>query len=207
VIFSINDVVEVKLYAHSEGQYSVNTLHYKVTAAAGGGSTDEIFAGELSDMFPDRLKAAMSVQATYEGLTVQIIRPTRRPRVINIVGRDVGGVAGDILPRQVAGLIQKRTTTASRSGRGRMFVPFPSETHNNPDGFPVIAYTDLLDLLATTMLTTVVSADGANTSTLVPCLYNRNTHATILLTGAISGSTWGTCRRRADVRGADKLPF
>jgi len=207
VIISVNDIVEAKIYCHSQGQFSINTVHYKCTAIAGGGSTDDIFAGELAELFAPRIKACLSEQAEYVGLTAQIIRPTRRPKVLNTVDVGDGLVTGDILPRQVAGLISKKTSTASRSGRGRMYVPFPAESTNTEDGFPVAGYKTNLELLATVFLTTVVSADGGNTSTMVPVLYNRNSHATLILTGATVQNVWGTCRRRADVRGADRFPF
>jgi len=207
MLLTVGDVVEARLYSHSEGQYAINTLHYKVTAEAGGGSTDSIFAGDLSELFPAALKDCMSVEAAYVGLSVQIIRPTRRPKIVNLVGAGDGTFAGDILPRQVAGIIRKKTNTGNRHGLGRMFVPFPSEDCNSLTGFPSVAYTDKMEILATKVLTTVVSADGANTSTLVPVLYDRVLHNTIELSGGEIATVWGTCKRRSDVRGADRLPF
>lgn len=203
----VNDLVEVKLYAFSQGQYSINTLHYRVTAEVGTGAFDADAAQEIGTNFGDALREVMSNNASYLGCSAQILLPTRRPRVLFEGNAGAGSVDDEILPRQVAGLIRKKSNFASRSGRGRMYVPFPAEQSNTALGFPSPAYLVNLNILAGLLDDPQVAGGGGNTATLSPIIFNRTTNVGTPITGFESATTWATCRRRSDVRGGDRAPF
>jgi len=207
ISLEVTDVVELKFYARSEGQYSQNVRHYRVTTLTGTSATDQEAASDFAGMFPGALRACMCEDASYLGLSTQIIKNTRRPRILDVTGAAVGTFAGEQLPRQVAGLIRLGSEVASRSGRGRMYVPFPPETANQPNGVPSGAYRALLGDLAALLKTTVVVNGAAGTATLQPILYNRVTNGRIAITVAVDASVWATQRRRSDVRGGDAPPF
>lgn len=203
----VNQVLEVRLYAHSAGQYSVNTRHYRVTAVAGAGETDGNAAVRVETELAAAFKACLNENAEYLGLSLQIIRTIRRPKSIVSAGSGPGLIEGDILPRQVAGLITLTTDTASRSGRGRMYVPFAPESRNLATGVPNPEYLGELDALAIKLDNILVVGAGADTATIQPVLYNRTTHAVIPVTGIRVASHWATQRRRSDIRGGDRPPF
>jgi hypothetical protein len=88
-----------------------------------------------------------------------------------------------------------------------MYVPFPSELHNDEDGFPNAAYLVLLSVFAGLFDDPQEAGGGGNTATLSPIIYNRNTNVGTPVTGFDASSVWATCRRRSDVRGGDRVPF
>jgi len=203
----LNDLLELKLYAFSQGQYSINTLHYACVARAGDGE-DDVGAGiKFQTTFSAAFRDLMSSAARYVGLTTQIIRPTRRPKIVNVVGAGDGTEDSDILPRQVAGLIRKLTNVASRHGRGRMYVPFPAESHNTATGFPENAYLTALGVFADLMDDTIQVGAGGDTVDLDPVVFDRASNTGLLITGVDVGQTWASCRRRSDTRGSDRPPF
>jgi hypothetical protein len=204
---TLNDLLEVKVYCFSEGQYSINTLHYAVSGVVGVALFDSNLVIPLEASMSAEIKACLSAQAEYLGMSLQIVNPTRRPMVVANVGAGAGGVAGDVLPRQVAGLIRKRTSVASRHGRGRMYVPFPGEASNDTDGFPVAAYTAALNALGAIVDDPLAVTIGADTTTITPIILNRVALTGISITDCVAASTWATVRRRSDNRGADRPPF
>jgi len=203
----VNQVLEVKLYSHSSGQYAINTRHYRVTGIQGTGETDVNAAARVETELAASFKAALCEQAEYLGLSLQIIRTPRRPKTVVTAGSGPGLVEGEILPRQVAGLITVLTDTASRQGRGRMYVPFPAESRNTALGVPTAEYLGELDAIAIKLDNTLVVGAGANTATIQPVLYNRVSHAVTPVTGIRVNSNWATQRRRSDIRGGDRAPF
>lgn len=201
------DLVEVKIYAHSEGQYSINTLHYAVTGVMGSTVTDAAFALSFETAVAPLLKDCMSAGAEYIGISAQIIRPVRRPAVAVNVLQGIGSVVGDVLPRQVAGLLRKKTSIASRHGRGRVYVPFPSEASNTAAGYPLLAYITALSALGAELDDVRVVNVAADSATFTPVVFNRTALTGISITEMQAASTWATVRRRADNRGADRAPF
>jgi len=204
---SVNDVLELKFYSHQQGQYAINTRHYRVTAIGGAGRTDANFCVAMDTLFAPLFKALMCTNAQYVGTSAQIIRNIRRPKTVVTGGSGSGTLDTDALPRQTAGLIQLKTDEASRHGRGRMYVPFPDEGSNSPLGIPTMDYITLLDNLAVKLDDVQTITVGADSATFQPVIYNRVTHSVIPVTSANTLNLWATCRRRSDVRGGDRPPF
>lgn len=202
-----NDRLEVKFYCKSEGQFSVNTVHYRVDTVAGTSVTDAAVATKMSQYFNGRIMDVLSDGASFMGVTAQIIKPTRRPKILDTTGAGTGQFSGDQLPRQVCGLIKKQTALADRHGRGRFYVPFPPETANQPNGVPSAAYLSLLDDLATLLDDTIIVGSGGNTADLKPVVYDRKLNIAVDITLCSPASYWATQRRRSDVRGGDRPPF
>ncbi len=201
------DLVEFKIYCYSEGQYSINTLHYAVTDVIGLSVTDTLASTTLDALWVDVIRPCVSENAEYIGSSTQIALPIRRPKKVVTANAGIGLFAGDVLPRQVAGLVRKLTAIASRHGRGRMFVPFPSEECNSEDGFPNVAYKAVLADIAATLAQPVNVVDGANEVTLVPVIFDRVAGTGLEIVSGEVGQVWGTCKRRSDIRGADRPPF
>jgi len=171
---AVGDVYEVNLFCVLAEQCAVSRFFYRTTAVAGSGlpSLSDI-AVRMTAQLATPLKACMSIAATYRGLRVSQVWP--RPRTVefeSVSGQGVGGVAGDPLPRQVRGIITRRTAYAGPAFRGRLYTPFPSEGSNDTDGTPTAAFITSLAALATAMddVQTAVGT-GGNTIELTPILW------------------------------------
>jgi len=202
-----NDIVEVRFYCSLYGQYSINTRHYLCDGIVGTGADELAFATDLDTDFAATFKELLSSFAFYEGVAVQIIRPTRRPAVFRNASRGQGSLGDDPLPSQVAGLIKLVTNTATRKGRGRIYLPFASESVNGDDAKPTGPYVANLEALANDLLDDYTPGAGGNTSSLVPVIYNRVLHTTIPLTASYARTLWATQRRRSFLAGGDRIPF
>jgi len=206
-VIALNDVVEAKLYCQSQGQISQNVYHYKATAFVGTGGTDVQFVEVFSNAFSGALKDLLCQAAEFLGASVQVIKPTRRPAVFYSTDSGVGTVAGDVCPRQVAGLIKTLSAIAGKHGRGRKYIPFPSEASNSAFGIPENAYMSLLDDFASLIPQVRSCGGGGNTTSLTPVLLDRETDATTVISSAVPRQVWATQRRRSDVRHGDLSPF
>lgn len=203
----VNDIVECKVYCQSAGQISQNIFHYRVANLTGDGATDQDAADKVDTNFAGPYKALLCNFAEYLGSSAQIIKPTRRPACFSNTSADSGTAGEEQIPRQVAGLIQLQTATASKHGRGRKFIPFPSEDDNEEDGKPSVGYVANLTALAIQLLTPMEVVGGGETATLQPVLYDRDAGTTLALIKYRVRSVWATQRRRGDTRHADLSPF
>lgn len=204
---AVNNLLELKFYCHQRGQYTINTRHYRVTGIVGTGETDVNAGIKLNTELAGAFIACVGADAQFLGVSIQLVKPIRRPKTVLTTSAGDGGLEGEPLPRQVAGLIKVTTDEASRHGRGRMYVPFPTEAVNTATGVPSGAYVDALNNLALKLDDIITVGGGGNTATLQPVLWNRATDARIQVTGAAAAAVWATQRRRADIRGGDRPPF
>jgi len=206
-VLQVDDLIEVKFYGKSEGQFSINVRHYRVTVAPLLGPTDATVAEHMSDAFGPRMAAVMCERAEFLGCSAQIIKPVRRPMQVSASGAAVGTVAGEQLPRQIAGLIKIETNVATRRGRGRFYAPFPGESSNEPDATPNGTYTTNLQLLANSLAVNRTVGLVGFEATLIPVIYARDIDNTTPVQAAVGRSFWATQRRRSDAGGGDKFPF
>lgn len=205
--FAVNDIVEVRFFCSAGSQYSINTRHFRCVAITGTSATEADLASDMAVDLAAGFKALLSLHARFEGLAVQIIRPTRRPAIVDVSQADVGEAAGDLLPTQTAGLIKFYSNVANRHGRGRMYFPFGGEGDNEPTGKPSDDYVSRLDTLGNDLLDVRVPGAAPNTATLDPVVYDRVSHATIDLIGYVPRTLWATQRRRSFLNGGDRIPF
>lgn len=207
VALAVGDICEVKIHCGSLTQRSVNVRHYRCSSIAGNSATDADFATRFSTLVAAHVKALVSSQATFLGVTAQIIRPTRRPVQVETAGANIGSVQGEQLPRQSCGLIKLASNVASKSGRGRIYVPFPGEGDNEASAKPSNDYLQRLDTLGEDLIIELVAGNAGDTATMKPCLYKRSTHATLDITSQTIRPYWATQRRRSDTGGGDREPF
>lgn len=206
-LFAPGDFVQLRVYCSAGNQVAVNVFHYYCEGISGGSASDTAFAAAVADALPGLYKDVMSEHARYEGIQVQIIAPVRRPEVSNITGNAVGAVTGDLMPPQTCGLLSLRTGVASRSKRGRLYIPFPPETRNGSDGKPSLTqlgdYGDLADFFTTE----IVAGTLPDTATLTPVVLSRVNGTPENIDTILVRSAWATQRRRSFLRKPDVLPF
>lgn len=194
---ALGDVYAVRLFTALGDQAAVNVRHYRVTTQQGTGATDAEIAAAMALIYPPAMKNMLVSAANYHGLNVQKIFPL--PPTVAVpssVGAGPGLDTSEPLPRQVSGIITLRTAFAGRRYRGRIYIPFPGELANDPNGVPSVAYVTGLVALANLVLPPVVAGAGGNTSTLTSVLFHRDTNTTDAITNAVAQSKWATQRRR-----------
>jgi len=205
---AINEVIEQKVFSTFGEQLAVNTLHFLVTAITGVGATDAEIAVNHETIYAPLTKGVMSSAALYYGLQVQKIFPAP-PRVAaaTVLLQGVGLVAGDPLPKQVCGILTKRTAFAGRTFRGRIYLPFPSETDNAVDSTPTPGYLANLAFWVIALQGNILTAGAGGTNTLRHILFHRATGGFDFVTSAVARDKWATQRRRGAYGRPNVPPF
>lgn len=202
-----NDILEVKVYCQAAEQLAINILHFHVLPPGTGPITDKEIAAHLDANLVAFYIAIMAPTASYIGLTVQVVGgSTPKPYVVSNVHTAVGTVAGDLMPRQTAGLVTKLTNGIGRSNRGRIYLPFPGEADNQSTGIPTAGYVARMTNL-TNYLTSAITAVGAGgNAKLQIILRHRLTGLYTDMNGVRNNQKWGTQRRRGSYGRPNTLP-
>jgi hypothetical protein len=199
---------QVRIYCKSTDQVAINVLHYQVTAQTGTLKTDGDLAARMDAVFGPVYQPVLGSAAEYRGVGVQRISPIPPTvEVLENIQADVGGGAGDLLPRQVCGLITKRTLLAGRRYRGRAYIPFPSEGLNDTDGTPTGAYLTNLLAVANAMEAPVVVGVAPNETTLTPIIWHRATSDFDVIVECTTNDKWATQRRRGSYGRTNTSPI
>lgn len=205
-----NDVWEVRFYCTFGVQTAIPRLHYLISNVAGT-PTDIMLADLMDVQFSTEIKGAMVSQASYRGVGVQRMYPLPKTNsVFNIDGQGPGASATTPLPKQISGLIAKKTAFATKNLRGRFYMPFPAEGHSDPDeARPNVGYMAALGALADKMELTLQDTIGPDTYDAFPIIYN-GTGARINgsdITYCLTRPYWATQRRRGDFGAANLSPI
>jgi len=147
-------------------------MHYQATGIVGV-QTLEIAANAISELVSAAIKPLVTEAAVYEGLRARVVSPVPTDVVFSTQGTGRGTVDGDSLPTYVSGLISLRTGFAGPSFRGRKYVPFPGELHNDDHGQPTTGYLTLLNTLGVALTTPVNVDAGDEPYDLQPGLYRK----------------------------------
>jgi hypothetical protein len=211
------DLYEVTFVATHSEQVGMFRRHYVQLTTTGVGPTLAQIAAHFSSVYPAPIKALMAATATYNGLSVAKILPAPRTvRAIETTGVGAGTVVGDILPRQVRGIITLRTDLAGPAHRGRCYIPFPCELDNALGGVPVAGYMTNLNALGTVMLANTPALGAAgNQAILQPVLLrgvydadgNRIDWTFSSLASFVSRPRWATQRSSGSYGAANTNPL
>lgn len=207
----LNDIVQCRIVTYTtagSNQIGVNVRHYKCTAVSGTGPTPAQVASALNLLVATHYKTMMSVSAAYRGVGAAIIWPLSSQTIeyADVSSAGAGTVAGDMLPSQISGLISLYNGSPGRHGRGRTYVPFPSEASSDASGLPSSTYQAGLGNIATDLTSNIIVA-GGNGGTLTPISWWRSAHTGIPWVTTISRNRWATQRRRGAFGRANVLPF
>lgn len=163
---AVNDMYEATFYCVHGEQASAMTRWWQERNVLGTGATLASFATVLAAQVGAALKACIASTAQYRGFSLKKMTPLP-PSVatINTTNQGAGGVVGDVLPRQVRGIITLNTAFAGRPWRGRVYVPFPAEPDNDADATPSAGYLTRLETLGTSLIGSYPAVGaGGNTS-------------------------------------------
>jgi len=188
---------QLKVYCQADDQLAVNVFHYQVVEQNGALKLDSDFAARADFVLAGLYADLLSAQAEYRGVGVQRINPIPpSTEVYANVQAQAGAVATDLLPRQTAGLLSKRTGIAGRKYRGRAYIPFPAEGHNEADGTPADAYLVALLALSDVLEVPMVVGTAPNDTTLQPIIWHRLSSTFDNITSVTTNDKWATQRRR-----------
>jgi len=199
---------QCKVYCRATDQLAINVLHYQVTGQTGTLKLDSDLAARLDAILGPLYVALLCVEAEYRGVGVQRINPIPpTTEVYANIQADTGAVAGDLLPRQTAGLISKRTGLAGRKYRGRVYVPFAAEAGNEANGTPGNAYLTSLLALSDALEVPVVIGTAPNETTMTPIIWHRLSSDFDVITQCDINDKWATQRRRGSYGRTNTSPI
>lgn len=206
VILAANDLLEVKVYCFARNQLGINVLHYRVFGNSAG-YTDRQTADLLAGLFETPYVAVIGSEAVFAGVSLQILHPTDHATQFSSSVNTPGTSTEDLLPTQTCGIITKRTNTGGRTGRGRVYIPFPTEEHNDAEGNPDAGYQAVLDTLAAVIFDDIEFVDGTDTLTINPGLLRQEDYQFTPITGWTVRPRWGTQRSRGAYGASNLNPF
>lgn len=199
-------LLQMRLAVTFRSQLSLNVLHYQVSAVTNIPTLIDA-AEAVNDEVGVLLIPLINDGASYRGVGAQILFPVLSVEEAYTDDSGFGTATGEALPLQVCGVISKRTAVASRSGRGRSYIPFPAEGDNDALGVPIAGYNTKLATMATAMEGSIAVVNGANTATLTPVVWSPTLVAANVIQDCIARNRWGTQRRRGDFGQTNQVPF
>jgi hypothetical protein len=199
----LDDILEVKFWYTAGNDRALNVRHYQVTAVSVGAGplTSLSAANQLQTNFSLALTNAMSIDATFDAVSVQRLTPLPKTVATFSTGAAVPGAElTAVLPRQVAGLVSLYSAFAGPRNRGRFYMPYPAEIANDVGGVPTAAYQVLLGVVRDEVVQTQVLNNTVGNSTLTPVIVHRDGGVVTFITSGVSRSAWATQRRRQNAR-------
>lgn len=206
----IGDTLQIKIYCKFRDQIGLNVRYLQVTNTTGASVTDQEVADRVALDVDALYRELLSIQARFEGVSAQIVLPVARDTVYSNNGAGAGLTSGDPLPSQTCGLITLRSGFAGRSGRGRMYIPFPGEGDNDTvNATPSASYMDKLAVLGEYFESFAVVTVGANSATMRWVITNYPDPAPgfVGILDTIPRQKWATQRRRGAFGRPNSLPF
>lgn len=200
---AVNDILEVKFWYTCGNDRALNVRHYHVQAADPGALdvSSQTLANQLQTTFSADLVAAMSIDASFDSVSVQRLSPLPKSALTMSTGIAVlGTLTLAVLPRQVAGLISLYTALAGPKHRGRFYMPYPDEFVNTTNGVPTAGYITLLDAIRTRLVAGQVVATAGGNWFLDPIIVHRDATPSTPITSGVSRTRWATQRRRQNAR-------
>jgi len=208
-VLAVGNIVQVTSWCQTTDQAGLNLFHYKVVSVLPTDTPLSFVRDKLQAAgYGAALAALLSVKATYLGSLYRVLKPTLSLNVPDDTGNAVGTVAGDMLPRQVAGFFRKKSSVAGRRKGGRYYIPFPGEGDSDANSIPTNGYLARLDTLAAILTSSLVTTVGADSIQLDPLIYNRKVPADSSPWNVFQHiQAWATQRRRGSFGKTNAPPF
>lgn len=202
---AVNDLLKVVIRCDGlRTQAGEMTLGYLVTSLTGAGAGLGDLATALFTRWALPLAPLLDTSAQLTNITITRVSPQPySPSVISPQVPTIGTGTGGAMPQQTSGLITKLTNTGGRSGKGRVYVPFPYNAANGTDGRPVTAYQSQLNVLGLSLFSNVSVTAAGVTVGLNAMLLHRLPGPLVGYSGSqivdfVARSHWATQRRRSD---------
>lgn len=201
---ALNEVVKVTWFTQLGGQAGLITHAYMQNSTNPTRVLNENdiaqLEGDISAQMPAEIRALLAQEAEYVGCKIRTWRtaPALDVEASSQTSAGAGASANPgFAPRQLAGLLRKRTAIPTRRGKGRMYVPFAAFDDVTDEGNPSAAYLVGLGNLADALMETrEVTIDG-QPALFIPCVTGQDRPAVgIPLTAIVVATEFATQRRR-----------
>jgi len=191
-------VAEIQIWSSFGEQAAVTTRH--LLSRVGNVSIPiATILAEFDSIIAAPWKAILTEEARYDGLRGRVLTPTETQWEAEINSAGVGTVIGEPLPRQVSGIVTMNTAVFGRKGRGRLYLPFPSEEDSEPTlGIPGSAYVTAAQSIGdffTQPLVVTIAAVNYSLDWVLQSVTD-GVPSYFLYTGAVARPRWATQRRR-----------
>lgn len=194
-----SDIHETVAICGTADQAGLNVRHWFEDVSAGAGATLLEFAAALSTALAPAYKELLSDTATFFGCTAKRVLPLPPSATFSSsAGAGPGLRPGDILPKQVSGLISYAPSPLTGTEKGRSYVPFPAEGSSDALGRPTSTYLADLAALGVIYSTVLAVVGAAGTSQFVPVILTRATATFSTIVASFASPKWATQRRRGD---------
>lgn len=208
VVIAISDVIQHGLTSQLGVQAGVVNWYWRANTVVNGGITLGELATGFENLYAPAMKVLLTNNATWRGTRIQRVVPKPVSAFAYDIGNQGPGTGGaEPLPKQIAAVITWYTDFGGRMFRGRSYIPFASETNNDPNGIPNAAYVANLTTLMNARLgdRTIVGLNGSVTFS--PIIFHRKTSTSNPLNSGRANARWGTQRRRGDYGQQNPVPF
>lgn len=208
-IADLDDVYRVRIYSRFDEQNAINVRYIQFIARAAGIVVyDTDLAKAVSADLGAAVRNVMGPSAVYRGCSLERISGIQTQPIFSIEQSGAGGGGGEMLPPQVAGLINLRTTRAGRPGIGRMFVPFPAESVNQATGKPTATYVTALNDMGALLISarSFLAAGGGGSNFYRYGFWDGKNKTFWQLSQALARDRWSQIRRRSFLRRPDAQP-
>lgn len=196
---AVNDALLCKFVCSTVDQVGLNIRRFIITEVAGTERTPQEIVDSLSSQAGPVYRSLLSDSASYDGLAMRFLPFGGPPSDFQSkLGAGIGLALGPALPKQTCGIITARSTGLGRRGRGRVYVPFPSEEDNVTGGIPSVDYVVRLENLSDAILETQLVGAVPDVTTLTAMLFSRDTGVYTPIVSTNARSLWATQRRRGD---------
>lgn len=189
--------VQVGSYITSpQNQAGINRFHVAVSGVIGGTINDGNLATYFDDLLAPLYKLIFSTTTNYYGVKVtrKVPAPTAIPQVA-IANSGVGTASGTLMAPTLSALVQMFTQRIGKTGRGRLFVPFPT-SEQTVIGIPNAAY--IVNVLAIATQVSVVQSliIGAESVVLTPVITGKLVTSPIYAITSVDVAPWWVSQHR-----------
>jgi len=198
---SVGQTWRASIACYMAPQLGLNIRHFVVSAQIGSGLSEQAFCDALSSQLAVYYIPLIAASARYWGIKLQEITTPLPLPFSSVEGQGNGTVPGDPIPSQVAGVISVYSKLSGRTGRGRVYVPFPGKTDSTPTipPTPVDDYVSRLNGLGQRLTGLYNVAAAGNGWSIQWCLFRKGlTPVTTFLYSYVSRQLWGNQRRRGN---------
>jgi len=210
VNLATGDILAFRVFCwcQARSQVAINVLHREILSVSGGSPQMldlSAIALAAKTLWVGEITALLTEECHFLGVEVQRVFPT-----VSLTGFDtspavVGEIENEMMPAQVSGLIRTYTDEPGRRGRGRTYVPFPSEGQNDSSGQPTAGYVAALQDLADVYSIQQEFTDGVRT---IDTRFGVFSNGNVLYpaVSVIGLGKWATQRRRGMFGSINSLP-
>jgi len=195
-------VYRATIFTWVSGQYGLMTQDFFVPPGGFiGGPTLGEMAKTVQQAVDGQLQAMLSTEANILGTKVNQIQP-------NVVGsvplagiaasNSIGSIDSRTVAKQSALVVTKLSLVSGKSGRGRLYVPFPTASEFIAGGEPHPSYITNVDSFYAALFGVTSVTSVAGHANLVTVIYHRKTGGFTTQAGYRINEKFGNQRRRGD---------